>query len=92
MYVTILRPNLGSVAFCEVDESQFHRMFVTYAANINGFKLTYRKILFVDGCHLSGSYKGTVLAACVHNADNHLFNFAYSIVSSESVEDWMWFL
>ena len=33
-----------------------------------------------------------MLAACAVHADNHLFNFAYTIVSSESVEDWVWFL
>jgi len=49
-------------------------------------------MLFVDGCHLSGSYKGTLLAVCALDADNHLFNFAYAIVSCESVEDWVWLL
>ena len=49
-------------------------------------------ILFVDGCHLSGPYKGTMLAACPLDADNHLFNFLYEIVSSKSVEEWVWFL
>jgi len=28
----------------------------------------------------------------VLDADNHLFNFEYAIVSSESVENWVWFL
>ena len=67
-------------------------MFVTYAANINGFKLRCRMMLFIDGCHLSGPYKETLLAACALDTDNHLFNFAYAIVSCESIEDWVWFL
>jgi len=92
MCAAIVRANSDSVAFCEVEECHFQRMFVAYAANINGFKLGCRIMLFVDGCHLSGPYKGTLLAACALDADNHLFNFAYGIVSCKSVEDWVWFL
>jgi len=33
-----------------------------------------------------------MLVACALDADNHLFNFAYAIVSSENFEDWVWFL
>ena len=38
-------------------------------------------IQLVDGYHLSGTYKGTMLAACALIVDNHLFNFVYTIVS-----------
>jgi len=88
----IVRANPGSVAFCEVEGSRFIRMFIAYAANVNGFKLGCRKILFMDGCHLSRPYKGTLLAACGLDADNHLFNFAYGIVCGEVIEKWVWFL
>jgi len=37
--VAIVRVNPGSVAVCEVDGRRFYRMFMTYAANVNGFKL-----------------------------------------------------
>ena len=67
-------------------------MFVAYVANVNGFKLGCRMILFVDGCHLSGPYKGTLLAACTLDVDNHLLNFAYAIVCGEKIEEWVWFL
>ena len=53
-------------------------MFVVYAANVNRFKLGCRMILIVDSYHLIRSYKGTLLAACVLDTDNHLFNFAHS--------------
>lgn len=49
-------------------------------------------MLFVDGTHLSGPYSGTLLAACALDADNHLFDFAYAIVSGETNEEWLWFL
>jgi len=92
MCTIVFRANPESVAFCEVEDCRFQRMFVVYAANINGFQLGCRMMLLVDGCHFSGPYKGTLLAECALNADNHLFNFAYTIVSYESVEDWVWFL
>jgi len=64
MCAAIVRADPGLVAFCEVQESRFNKMFVAFAANINGFKLGCRMILFVDGCHLSGAHKGTMLAEC----------------------------
>ncbi|KAJ8426909.1 hypothetical protein Cgig2_027258 [Carnegiea gigantea] len=69
-----------------------NRMFVVHAVNVNGFKLGYRKILFVYDTLLSKPYKGTLLAACMLDADDHLFNFAYDIVCGEKIEEWVWFL
>ena len=65
---------------------------MAYATNISGFKLGCHMILFLDSCQLSGSYKETMLVTYAFDADNHFFNFAYTIVSSKSVEDWVWFL
>ena len=69
MCIAIVRANPESVAFCEVEESRFQRMFVAYAANINGFKMGCRMMLFVDGCHLSRPYKGTCLLYTSDAAD-----------------------
>jgi len=60
MCAVIIRASPGSLAFCEVEGSRFNRMFVAYAATINGFKIECHMILFVDGYH-SGPYKGTRL-------------------------------
>jgi len=51
-----------------------------------------RNILFVDGAYLSGPYEGTLLGTIALNADNHLFDVVYAIVSWENNEDWEWFL
>ena len=53
---------------------------MAYAANINGFKLGYRMMLFVHGCHLSAPYKGTMLATCGLDADR---TTTYSILSTQ---------
>ena len=37
-------------------------------------------MLFVDGTHLSSQYKGTLLAAIALDANDHLFDIAYSVV------------
>ena len=92
MCAAIVRANPGSVTVCEVEDCRFYRMFIVYVANVNVFKLGYRLVLFVDGAHLSGPYKGTLLAVCALDADNHLFHFAYAIVYGEKVEEWVWFI
>ncbi|XP_028803299.1 uncharacterized protein LOC114758433 [Neltuma alba] len=43
-----------------------------------------RPVLYVDGCHLSGPYKGTLLGAQAYDADNELFPLAYAIVGGET--------
>jgi len=54
MCATIVRANPDSRAFCELEGSRFRRLFIAYDASLNGFILGCRKILFVDGTHLSG--------------------------------------
>jgi len=63
-------------------------MFVAYGASLNGFILGCRKILFLDGAHLSGPYKGTILSAVALDVDDELFD----VVSVENVDEWFWFL
>jgi len=65
MCAAIIRANSESVAFCEVEECRFLRMFVAYATNINGFKLGCRMMLFIGGCHLSGLQGKFAGSVCV---------------------------
>ena len=92
MCAPMVRANPKPVAVCEVNGCRFYRMFVAYAANINGFKHGCRLVLFVDVTHLSGTYQGMMLAACTLDEDNHLFNFAYAIVCGEKIDECVWFL
>ena len=66
---------------------RFKGMFVAYGASLNGFILGCRKMLFVDGAHLSGPYEGILLGAVALDADNHLYDVAYAVVSSENNDD-----
>ncbi|XWS65473.1 hypothetical protein CRYUN_Cryun05aG0115800 [Craigia yunnanensis] len=72
--------------------NHFKQLFIAYGCSIIGFLNGYRKIIFIDGCHLSGPYKETLLSASTIDTDNQLFPLAYAIVSVESLDDWMWFL
>ncbi|XP_028799280.1 uncharacterized protein LOC114754657 [Neltuma alba] len=70
----------------------FERAFIAYGCCIEGFIAGARHVLYIDGCHLSGSYKGTLLSASAYDADNELLPFAIAIVKGETLEDWTWFL
>ncbi|KAK4255705.1 hypothetical protein QN277_008669 [Acacia crassicarpa] len=72
--------------------NHFERLFIAYGCCINGFLLGCRPILYIDGCHLSGPYLGTLLVASTYDADNNLYPLAYTIVNGETYEDWSWFL
>lgn len=77
----------------EGDEGcRFKRLFIAYGCSINGFLAGCRKILYIDGCFLTGPYRGTLLSANAYDADNQLFPFAYAIVSGETIDDWSWFM
>ena len=92
MCVVVVRANPDSRAFVELEGSSFKRMFIVYWASLNGFILDCRKILFVDGAHLNGLYEGTLLGAMALDANNHLYDVAYAVVSSENNDDREWFL
>ena len=80
MCAAIERANADSRAFVELDGCRFKRMFVALGASLHGFVMGCRKMLFVDGTHLSGSYEGTLLAVVALDADNHVFDVAYAVV------------
>jgi len=67
-------------------------MFVAYGAALNGFILGCRKMLFMEGMHLSSPYEGTLMAAITLDADNDLFDISYAIVLGDMKEEWLWFL
>jgi len=91
MCAAIERANPDSRAFVELDGCRFKCMFVSLGAALNGL-MGCRKMLFVDGTHLSGPYEGTLLSAIALDANNHVFNVAYAVVGGETNEDWLWFL
>ncbi|XP_028782007.1 uncharacterized protein LOC114738152 [Neltuma alba] len=60
-------------------------------ACVEGFLNGARPILYVDGTHLSGPYKGTLLSASAYDTDNELLPFVIVVVKGENLDDWTWF-
>ncbi|XP_028786037.1 uncharacterized protein LOC114741961 [Neltuma alba] len=81
-----------SVAEWTAIGNRFERVFIAYGACIEGFLGGARHIMYVDGTHLSGPYKGTMLSASAYDADNELLPFAIAIVKGETLDDWTFFL
>ncbi|XP_028763236.1 uncharacterized protein LOC114721564 [Neltuma alba] len=65
----------------------FERVFIAYGSCIEGFLSGVRAILYVDGTHLSGLYKGTLVSASGYDVDNDLLPFAIAVVKSENLDD-----
>ncbi|CAH9096263.1 unnamed protein product [Cuscuta europaea] len=70
---------------------QFQRVFWAFKLSIHDFKHC-RPILTIDGTHLYGKYKGTLLVAMGSDANNQLFLMAFAVVDSENGESWPWFM
>ncbi|XP_028804019.1 uncharacterized protein LOC114759092 [Neltuma alba] len=65
----------------------FERAFIVYGCCIEGFIAGARHVLYIDGCYLSGRYKGTLLSASAYDTDNELLPFVIAIVKGEILED-----
>ncbi|CAH9115786.1 unnamed protein product [Cuscuta europaea] len=70
---------------------QFQRVFWAFKPSIHGFKHC-RPILTIDGTHLYGKYKGTLLVAMSCDANNQIFPVAFAVVESENGDSWPWFM
>jgi len=81
--VAIAKANLDSGAFFDLDGCRFKHMFVAFGAALNGFIFGCRKIMFIDGAHLSSPYKGMLLVSVALDTGNHLFDVAYALMLGE---------
>ncbi|XP_033134196.1 uncharacterized protein LOC117127691 [Brassica rapa] len=57
---------------------------------IRGFKYQ-RRVIVVDGTHLSGKYGGTMLVAAAQDGNFQIYPLAFGIVDGENDESWEWF-
>ena len=49
-------------------------------------------MLTIDGTHLYGKYKGTVMIAMGCDGNNQLFPLTFALTEGENVDSWRWFL
>ncbi|XP_074266184.1 uncharacterized protein LOC141588651 [Silene latifolia] len=69
----------------------FQRVFWAFGPSIVGFNHC-RPIITIDGTHLYGKYKGTLLIGMGTDANNQLFPLAFAIVEGENGSSWSWFM
>ncbi|XP_022880557.1 uncharacterized protein LOC111397814 [Olea europaea var. sylvestris] len=50
-----------------------------------------RLVICVDGSHLKGQYKGTLLVAAVQDVNLQIYPLAWSVVDGETNASWYWF-
>ena len=63
----MLETNPGSFISLESENDQFTRLYVAYAACLEGFCTACRHLIFFDGNFLKDRYKGTFLAAIAYD-------------------------
>ncbi|XP_061346563.1 uncharacterized protein LOC133292200 [Gastrolobium bilobum] len=69
----------------------FQRVFWTFGQCREAFKWC-KPVIQVDGTHLYGKYKGTLLIATVQDGNNEVLPIAFAAVESETKDAWEYFL
>ncbi|KAH1264869.1 hypothetical protein GmHk_01G000694 [Glycine max] len=70
---------------------QFHRVFWTFGQCKEAFKYC-KPIIQVDGTHLYGKYRGTLLIATSQDENGGILPLAFTVVEGEMLTAWSWFL
>ncbi|XP_077249479.1 uncharacterized protein LOC143889017 [Tasmannia lanceolata] len=95
----LVRRNPGTVVrLCRTRELRprgddtFGRFFWSFGPSISAFNRSVRPLALIDGTHLRGKYRGTLLAATAIDGNNGLFPLALTVVEAETYDSWVWFL
>ena len=70
---------------------QFHRVFWTFKQCADAFNFC-KPIIQIDGTHLYGRYRGTLLLATTQDGNGNVLPIAFAIVEGETLPAWSWFL
>ncbi|CAI9295193.1 unnamed protein product [Lactuca saligna] len=57
---------------------------------IRAFRECCRKVIIMDGAHLKGKYKGTILHAVAMDSNNQILPIGYEICPKETTDSWTW--
>ena len=97
LFLAIEQANLGCVVIwktCDINMPNteiFQRVFWSFKPSIDEFEHC-RPVMSIDGTHLYGKYKGTLLISKGCDRNNQLFLLAFSITEGENNDSWRWFL
>ncbi|KAL0803144.1 hypothetical protein Bca101_058320 [Brassica carinata] len=87
----IKEANPGTITEVELDtEKKFKYLFITFSACIKGFPFM-RRVIVIDGAHLSGKFRGVMLVAACQDGDKGIYPIAFGIVNGEDASAWEWF-
>ncbi|KAL5133128.1 hypothetical protein HKD37_03G006505 [Glycine soja] len=73
------------------EHRQFHSVFWTFGQCKEAFKYC-KPIIQVDGTHLYGKYRGTLLMATSKDGNGGVLPLAFAVVEGETLTTWSWFL
>ncbi|KAL5159749.1 hypothetical protein HKD37_15G044012 [Glycine soja] len=73
------------------EHRQFHRVFWTFGQCKEAIKYC-KPIIQVDGTHLYGKYRGTLLMATSQDGNGGVLPLAFAVVEGETLTAWSWFL
>ncbi|XP_038896520.1 uncharacterized protein LOC120084770 [Benincasa hispida] len=89
---TLKMENPGTRFEIELESDvHFKYMFIALGPCIRGFS-SCRPVIIVDGSHLKGKYKGTMLVGVSMDGNNQVYPLAYAIVDNETDRAWKWFM
>ncbi|XP_024004810.1 uncharacterized protein LOC112081965 [Eutrema salsugineum] len=87
---SVNKANPRTVSALHVDSNnKFKYLFLAFGASIAGFQYM-RRVIVVDGCHLTGKYEGTLLVATAQDGNFQIFPLAFGIVDGEDDASWEW--
>ncbi|XP_021740844.1 uncharacterized protein LOC110707141 [Chenopodium quinoa] len=69
----------------------FEQVFWAFDPCVEGFKHCM-SVICIDGTHLYGKYKGTLLVATSVDANFQVFPLAFALVEGENISSWSWLL
>ncbi|KAF6147566.1 hypothetical protein GIB67_014685, partial [Kingdonia uniflora] len=72
-------------------DKRFTRYFWCFDAPKKTYKLL-RPVIVNDNFFLKGRYRGTLLTAIVIDPSYHIFLLAFSVIDSETIKNWPYFL
>ena len=63
----------------------FQHVFWSFKPSIEGFEHC-RPVLNINGTHLYGNYKGTLMIAMRCNGNNQMFSLVFAITKDENID------
>ena len=83
-----METNLGSFLSLESEKGRFTRLYIPYAACVEGYLVSCRPLIFLWMVPFKDRYKGTLLAVTAYDGDNGLFSLTFCVCDIENEDNW----